>query len=67
MNDIETLTEFAQIRGKYQQLATKRLDERKNSGHLDGDYFTWVTEEMLIDVLNRLNKIEAFLDLKPKE
>ena len=67
MSDIQDLTAFAKLLGEYQKRAKNRLDERKSTGQLDGDFYIWTIHEMLIDVMNRLTKIEALLDLKPKE
>lgn len=67
MSDVKDLTDFAKLKGVYQKRAKDRIDERKNTGQLDGDFNIWSIEEMLIDVFNRLDRIEGFLDLKPKE
>ncbi len=67
MSDIKDLTAFAKVLRDYQTKATKRLDERKSTGFLDGNFEIWTIHEMMIDFLNRLSVVEKLLDVKPKE
>lgn len=65
---IQDLTDFFKHLSTYQARATKRLDERKSCGQLDGNFNDWVVQELLIDLINLgelVKKHDEILD--PKE
>ncbi len=54
------LTEFRELQGKYRRLALARKPERMNVMD-DTPWPEQVIEEMLVDVFERLTKLEAML------
>jgi hypothetical protein len=55
------LTTFVQKLAKYEARAAARRDERLSTGHLDGTYRDHVHEEMLMDIIDRLEHLEGIL------
>jgi hypothetical protein len=62
-----SLSEFWLQRRKYEELARKRADEYLNSPNADMSWGERVTTEMVIDVLNRMDKLEELLKPAPAE
>jgi len=69
MSDKNEFSSFMDTLAEYSRRATARLDERKSSEYgraMDGSFNDWVEQELLIDILRRLQRIEKVMFPKEK-
>ena len=59
------LREFQRYLARYRSRARERVDERMNLSD-DTPWWQCVNEELLIDIIQRLERVEKFLEPEPE-